>query len=139
MEIWQSGAWKIASVSMPSLDLGSSLILTYNIFTNIRPIQLPSSSFYSSQWADSNGISIDRMVLILVWILSQPAELHTTRPIGLPYQLRPISLPTSIQHQISLPILGQFKLPNSSFYSSQWADSNGISIDRMVLILGLIL
>ena len=108
MEISQSGVWKIASVSMPSLDLGSSLILTYNIFTNIRPIQLPSSSFYSSQWADSNGISINRMVLILVWILSQPTELHTTRLISLPYQVWPIGLPTSIQHQISPSILGQF-------------------------------
>src|SRR5205814_7544672 len=95
---------------------------TLNSSTSIRSILLLNRPFYSTQQSHSNGISIDRMNLILMWVFNQPT-CATDRPT---YQHSTLNNSTSIRSILSL---------NSSFYSTQQSNSNGISINRMNLIL----
>src|SRR5947207_5056958 len=95
---------------------------TLNSFKSIRSILSLNHSFYSTQQSHSNDISINRMNLILMWVFNQPT-CATDRPI---YQHSTLNNSTSIRSILSL---------NSSFYSTQQSHSNGISINRMNLIL----
>src|SRR6266480_3545924 len=95
---------------------------TLNSSTSIRSILLLNRPFYSTQQSHSNGISIDRIDLILMWVFNQPT-CATDRPT---YQHSTLNSSTSIRSILSL---------NHPFYSTQQSHSNGISIDRMELIL----
>src|SRR5947207_4316974 len=98
---------------------------TLNSSTSIRSILLLNHPFYSTQQSHSNGISIDRMNLILMWVFNQPT-CATDQPI---YQHSTLNNSTSIRSILLL---------NSSFYSTQQSHSNGISINSIKLILVLI-
>src|SRR6266480_1248189 len=95
---------------------------TLNSSMSIRSILSLNHPFYSTQQSHSNGISIDRMDLILMWVFNQPI-CATDRSI---YQHSTLNSSTSIRSILLL---------NRSFYSTQQSHSNGISIDRMKLIL----
>src|SRR5437667_141008 len=95
---------------------------TLNSSTSIRSILLLNRPFYSTQQSHSNGISIDRMNLILMWVFNQPT-FATDQPI---YQHSTLNNSTSIRSILLL---------DSSFYSTQQSHSNDISINRMNLIL----
>src|SRR5205809_8023683 len=105
-----------------SLDRPNYQHSTLNTYTSIRSILSLNSPFYSTQQSHSNGISIDRMNLILMWVFNQPT-CATDRPT---YQHSTLNNSTSIRSILSL---------NSSFYSTQQSHSNDISINRMNLIL----
>src|SRR5947207_9053843 len=98
---------------------------TLNSSTSIRSILSLNHSFYSTQQSHSNGISIDRMNLILMWVFNQ-STCATDRST---YQHSTLNSSTSIRSILSL---------NSSFYSTQQSHSNGISINSIKLILVLI-
>ena len=65
--------WSISSNFIYLLALTDQFIYqhsTLNIFINITSISLSNDSFYSSQWADFNDISIDRMIVnidVSIW------------------------------------------------------------------------
>src|SRR5438034_944040 len=89
---------------------------TLNSSMSIRSILSLNRPFYSTQQSYSNGISIDRMKLILMWVFNQ-SICATDRSI---YQHSTLNSSTSIRSILSL---------NRSFYSTQQSHSNDISID----------